>query len=415
MLISLQLITLLILLGLSGFFSGSETALFSLSPIQKEKLFRRDQKRGRLLQDILDRPRTLIITVLIGNEFVNIAFSSLVAGLIIKLTNATVPWLNLLIVLPLLLLFGEITPKVIAISRSESFAIQVVRPLYYFMRLITPLRWLIRNLSDAILKLFIKGEGKREVIINEDVIRTIVSEGEKEGVLESIEREFIYRIFDFGDLRAEDVMTPRALLFSLELHTPVQTVIRKIKENHFSKVPIYADEPDNIVGILFATDLLSYNPTDLVSLKDISGLLRKPYFIPPNKRIDELFKIFQHQKISSAIVIDEYGIVQGIITIEDLLEQIFGEIRDEFESKDKTYEIIAENQFRFQAVTPLTEFNEIVGSNLTSEDVDTIGGYIFAMFGELPNPNAQIVVDNLQFTIEKIRHNRIETIAVKRL
>lgn len=415
MLVSVQIILLLILLCLSAFFSGSETALFSLSAVHQEKIKRRSSREGRILQELLDQPRTLIITVLIGNEFVNIAFSALCAGLIIKLSQVPVPWINLVVVLPLLLLFGEITPKVLAVTKSETFATFVARPLYLFMRLITPLRWLIRNVADRILNLFIKEERKSEVILNEDLIRTIVGEGEKEGILEAIEREYIYRVFDFGDMKAEDVMTPRALLFSLDIRTPILEIITKIKKYQYSKIPIYDREPDNIVGILFATDLLGLDSHQLKDLKDLASLLRKPYFIPPSKRIDDLFTIFQRQKISIAIVVDEYGIIQGIITMEDLLEQIFGDIRDGHQVASKNYEVLGENLFRVKATLELSAFNELLGADLHSDEVDTIGGYIFAQFGELPQPRATIIIENMQFTIETIAHNRIESILVKRM
>lgn len=415
MLIVFEIVFLIGLLGLSGFFSGSETALFSLSQVQKEKLYRTKPREGKILQQLLDMPRSLIITILIGNEFVNITFSTLCAGLVIKFTNERIPWLNILIVLPLLLLIGEITPKVLAINKNEKFAAIVARPLFVFMRIITPLRWLIRNISDRIVNLIIGNRERRETIINEDVIRTIVSESEKEGVLEAIEREYIYKVFDFGDLKAEDVMTPRAYLFSLDIATPVNEIIQSIKARHYSKIPIYDQNPDNIIGVLFATDLISSDFQKQVDSLTLRSILRKPYFIPPNKRVDELFSVFQRQKISFAIVIDEYGTVQGVITMEDLLEQIFGEISDEYEMKKSRHEFISDNLVRVQATISLDDFNALMGTNLTSEEVDTLGGYVFSLFGELPAVNATIVSDNLQFIVEKIVHNRIESLIVRRL
>lgn len=415
-LLIIEIILLLGLLILSGYFSGSETALFSLSRIQLEKLIITNERRGRQVERLLERPRRLIISILLGNQFVNTALTSIATVLIIQIVGREVPWINIAIVLPILLLFGEITPKTIAIRRSEQFSLLVAASLTLFSKIITPCRWFIRAISDRIVNLFIRGNSRTPSILNEDVIKSIVDEGEKEGILAALEKDYIYRIFDFGDAYMDDVMTPRVNMFYLPAEMQLTEMINKIKEAHYSKVPIYRGNRDNIIGILFATDLIGLDPTKTEqSEKILQRILRKPYYVPITKRADELFRTFQLRKISMAIVLDEYGGVQGMVTMEDLLEAIFGKISDEYEQDDVPYERLGEHLFRIKAIMPLDEFNKLIGSDIVSEEIDTIGGFIFTLFGELPKPKNSIDYLNLNFTVEKVIGNRLETLIVKKI
>jgi len=406
---------LLLLLLASGFFSGSETALFSLTRVQLEQLARRHPAASRRITDLLERPRRLIITLLLGNEFVNVAISSLSAVIIIEIFHQDMPWINVAVVLPILLLFGEITPKTLAIRGNARFAVWVARPLTWFSYWITPLRWLIRNISDRIVNLFVTESLRRGSILNEDVIKTIVEESEREGILDAFEKEFIYNVFDFGDKKLDEVMTPRANLFYLSAELPLQRMVELIKENHFSKVPVYQGNRDRIIGILFATDLIGLSPAEIAdSANTLQRIKREPYFVPVTKRADELFRTFQHRKISVAIVLDEYGGVLGLVTMEDLLEVIFGEIADEYEHVNQQHEQISERAFKVNAAMTLDEFNDLLGVNLQSDEVDTIGGFVFALFGELPGPRATMAFESLHFTIERVTNNRIETLIVRK-
>lgn len=411
-LLIIEIVLFLGLLLLSGFFSGSETALFSLSPIQLEKLIITHERQGRQVEKLLERPRRLIISILLGNQFVNTSLTSIAAALIIQIIGREVPWVNIAIVLPILLLIGEITPKTIAIRRNEQFSLFVAAPLTFFSKIITPIRWFIRAISDRIVNLFIRGNSRTPSILNEDVIKTIVEEGEKEGIIATLEKDYIYRIFDFGDANMDDVMTARVNMFYLPAEMPLAEMICKIKEEHYSKVPVYRGNRDNIVGILFATDLIGLDATETEQSEKI---LRKPYFVPITKRADELFQAFQRRKISLAIVLDEYGGVQGMVTMEDLLEMIFGDISDEYEQDNAQYEQLNDQLFRIKANMSLNEFNELMGSDIVSVEVDTIGGFVFSLFGELPQPKNSIDYLNMNFMVEKIVSNHIETLIVKRI
>jgi len=413
-LLVIEIVILIIILLFSAFFSSSETALFSLSKVKREKLMLQNPVKGQNLDRILDRPRALIITILLGNEFVNICFSSLFTLIIIQIMGVKIPWTNLLLALPLMLLFGEITPKTFALKNNERFALLIARPLYYCMRLMTPVRWIIRNISDRIVAFLVTDLEQRENILTEDIIRSLLEDSEKEGVIDSTERELISNVFDFGDLKAEDVMIPRAYIFSLPVTMPVAEMISSIKSKHFSKVPIYEDNPDHIIGVLFATDLVGV-AANSVSFADIRHLMRSPYFISKNKRVDELFQAFQQKRISMALVLDEYGSIEGLITIEDLLEEIFGEISDEFEKKDDEFEQISSRLYRMRGNVPLDRFNELLNARIPTDEFDTIGGFVFSLFTELPNVKDRKNYDGWQFTVEKVENNRIEILLVRRI
>ena len=411
-----QIVLLILLLFLSGFFSGSETSLFSLTHVQLEKMILSKGKRGKNVKNLLDQPRRLIITVLLGNEFVNISISSISAALIIRLYGDELPWVNIVIVVPILLLFGEITPKTIAIQLNEQFALFVATPLHLFARIITPVRWLVRTFSDRVVNLFVGEASRAGSILTEDVVKTIVEESEKEGIIDSLEREYIYKVFDFGDVKMDDVMTPRANMFYLPDSMPIESIIKEIKENHFSKVPIYRNSRDNIVGILFANDLIEFYREDFHKTDGaLKKIMRKPYFVPITKRADELFQTFQSRKISIAIVLDEYGGVQGLVSMEDLLEVIFGDISDEFELEDNQTEKLGESHFRISANMPLDEFNKLIGVEILSDEVDTVGGFVFSLFGELPRLKSAIKYEDISFTVEKISGNHIESLLVRKM
>jgi putative hemolysin len=411
----IELPLILLLLFFSAFFSGSETAFFSLSNLQIEKLVQKKPGKGEKISKILNQPRQLIITILLGNEFVNIAISSISAGIIITIFGQEALWINIALVLPVLLLFGEITPKTYAIYNNEKFSSFAVTPLTFFEKWIAPLRWLIRKISDKIANIFVKESSRKGSILTEDVVKTIIEEGEKEGVLDTQEKERIYKIFDFGDTKVNEVMTPRSNLFYLPVEMPLTEMIQKIKQKHFSKVPIYKKNHDNIIGVLFATDLIGLSQEKLENSKStLKRILRKPYFTPDFKRADELFRTFQRKKISLSIVLDEYGGVQGLVTMEDLLEEIFGEIADEYEKEQKHHEKLADRIFKVKANMPLPDFNILVGSKFRSDEVETIGGLVFSLFGELPQEKMSIKYHNLDFIVEKISGNRIDSLIVKK-
>ena len=412
--LTIYIILLLFLLLLSGFFSGSETALFSLSEYQKEILVRRNEIKGTLTSSLLEKPRKLIITILLGNEFVNISISTVTAGLIIHLFDKETPWINIAIVLPTLLLFGEITPKTIALRNNLGFSSFVSAPLALFQKIIMPVQWVVKHIADMIVNLIIREKARSSNILTEDVVKELVHESEKEGLIDSAAKKFINNIFDFGDTLLTEVITPRSNIFALPCDLSINEIIREVKKVHHSAVPVYDQDLDNIKGLLFTTDLIGLSEEEIqASEKTLAGILRKPYFVPENLRADELFKNLKTNKISVAITLDEYGGVTGLVTVEDLLEKIFGEIYDEFEIQGKHFQQISENIYTISGEMLLDEFNEVFNAHLENEGMETIGGFVFTLFGKLPKEKAFITYQNFQFQVEKISANKIDKLRLK--
>jgi len=337
LIILVKIILIFILLCFSAFFSGSETALFSLGSVKLFQLKESNHPKASLIQELLEKPRRLLISILIGNESINITASALVASLCISLAGTQGKWLAIAIMTPLILIFGEVIPKTIAVSYSEKSSLLVAKPISIFVRIIFPIRWIIRIVVDRLTSLLGKQEEKEESIFFEEEFKELVEVGHKEGIIEKEEREMIHKILKFGDTLVSSIMTPRSDMFSLPYDSDIDHIIREINENHFSRIPIYKHEKNNIIGVLNAKDLLTLRNKQATT---IISIIRKPYFVPKGKKIQEVLNEFQDKKIHLALVVNEYGSVIGLVTMEDLLEELFGEIYDEFDDELKEEETL---------------------------------------------------------------------------
>jgi len=412
-----EVVLFLLMLGLSGFFSSSETALFSLSKVQLEQMRRDEHPRVDLIRRMLSQPRRLIITILIGNELVNVAATVISAAVIIRLFGPEKKWINLFVMVPLLLLVGEITPKALAIRHNVAFAGIESRPIEVFARVIKPLRMLIRNVADRFITLFVGKERSRGNIITEDMVRTLAHEAVGEGALDSVEAQFIDQIFDFGNKTVEDVMTPRSYIFFLPVEMPLEGMIKELGRTRRTKIPIYLEHRDNIVGILHARDLIGIDAKEVMREPGgIEKLLREPYFVPESKLAADLFHDFRERKLSVALTVDEYGGVTGLVTMEDLLECIFGEIHS---PSDELLQVhikdLGEGRYAIDGAMPIREFNEEMHTQLSDEWGETLGGLLLHLYGELPPEGAVIRLGKLQFTVVEAEQNRIKTVELQRL
>lgn len=412
-----ELILFLLMLGLSGFFSSSETALFSLSRTHLEQMRRDQHPRIDLIKRMLSQPRRLIITILIGNELVNVAATVISAAVIIRLFGPEKKWINLFIMVPLLLLVGEITPKALAIRHNIAFAGLESRPIELFARIIKPLRLLVRKVAETIITLIVGRERSRGNIITEDMVRTLAHEAVGEGTLDRLEAQFIDQIFDFGNKTVEDVMTPRSYIFFLPVEMHLEGMIKELCRTRRTKVPVYREHRDNIVGILHARDLvgidLSESETDIALIEKV---LRKPYFVPESKWAADLFHDFRQRKLSIALTVDEYGGVTGLVTMEDLLECIFGEIHS---PSDELLQVpvkdLGDGRYSIDGAMPIKELNMELKTALSDEWGETLGGLLLHHYGELPPEGAVIRIDALQFTVVEAEQNRIKTVELQRI
>lgn len=405
-----RLLLIGILLVCSAFFSGAEAALFSLNTVQVERLRERGGVVGRMIAALLQHPTNLIITFLVGNEIVSVALAVTATSLALLLYGEGGEYMAIVATTIMLLLCGEVTPKSLAVRYPERISQIVAWPIQAFAYAITPLRWGLRKLVDVVMG----AHAERPIsLITTEEFKTLVEISEDEGVIDQRERHLIQRVFEFAGHRVYEIMTPRTDIFALEVSEALTTALPKIKDNRFSRIPVYEGTIDQIIGILYAKDLLPYSrhPELEVKLRD---LLHAVFFVPESKRIDDLLREFQRNKVHMAIVVDEYGGVSGLVTMEDALEELVGEIVDEFDIEEILYRQVDPQTYVVSARLPLDEFNATLGVSIPREDADTIGGHVFHLFGELPKRGESVSAHGLTFTIEHIKGTRILEIRVRR-
>ncbi|MFQ5847612.1 MAG: hemolysin family protein [Candidatus Methylomirabilales bacterium] len=324
------LIGLLLLLFLSAFFSASETALFSLRRLRLQRASQTEYERTGEVLTLLERPTRTIVTILIGNELVNVTASVTMTSFVFYLWGPHHAWLSVLLMLPLILIFGELSPKMVAFAYSEPVSRFVARPLTFFSFLITPVRGVIKRVVDLCLKALGVPSTLSPSGISEEEFKVILDVGREEGVVEPNEHKMIERALAFAEVRVRQVMTPRRDLFCLDVTLSFDEAVARVQEAAFSRVPVYQETVDRIVGILLIKDLLQAKAGGS-PLPTLNSLLHPPFFVPETKRIDTLLKEFQRRRQHMAIVVNEYGATAGLVTLEDLLEELVGEIVDEFD------------------------------------------------------------------------------------
>ena len=405
-----------LLMGLSAFFSSSETALFSLSNVQLEQMRQKKHPRLDVIERLLTRPRRLIMTIIIGNDLVNVSAAMISATIVIQLLSEEYKWINLFIMVPILLLVGEVTPKTLAIRNNVAFASAESRPIEFFARMVKPLRVLVRTVSEWFITLIVGKERSLGNIITEDMVRTLAYEAVGEGALDRTEAQFIEQIFDFGNKILEDVMTPRSEIFFLQLENTVPEILQELHRTRHTKVPIFQEHRDNIRGILYARDLLGIDLDEISKEPQwFKNLLREPYFVPESKPAAELFDTFRERRMSCALTVDEYGGVTGLVTMEDLLECIFGDIHSPSDVSPQAYiKMLSEDRYRIDGAMPIADLNREIGCDLPEDQAETIGGLVLHKFGELPPENASIQISGLHFSVVEVEENRIKELHLEK-
>lgn len=407
---SWQLILLVMLIGMSSFFSASETALMSLSKIRIRHLVDEKVPGAEAVSKLVENPNKLLGSILVGNNIVNIGASALATSLAIQqFGNAGVGIATGFMTL-LVLVFGEITPKSLAAQHSEFISLRIVGIINFFVVMFNPIVFLLLLFTNGLIRLLGGKPGRTQPFITEDELKTMVNVSHEEGVLEVEEKEMIYNVFEFGDSQVKDVMTPRTDMISLEVGVSYEKIIETFKSEQFSRIPIYQETTDNIIGILYIKDLIFKSNEN--SVFDIHDYMREPYFTFEFKKITELFQELRAKHIPMAIVLDEYGGTAGIVTMEDLIEEIVGDIRDEYDDHEKDIEVIKEDEYIVEGSTRIDELNEMIGINIESEDFDTIGGFIVGEFGYIPEVDETIEYDGIKFVVEEVDRNRIEKLRI---
>lgn len=407
---SWQIILLIVLLGLSAFFSASETALMTLSKIRVKHLVSEKVKGAERIQRLLDDPGKLLSSILIGNNVVNIGASALMTSLFIaKLGEAGVGIATAFMTV-IVLIFGEITPKSLAAQNSEKVSFMIAKPIAGITYALSPVIKLLSFVTGFVISLLGGKPTGKQVSITEDELRTIVNVSHEEGVLEQEERTMIHNVFEFGDTKAKDVMTPRTDMVSLDCEATYEEVRDMFYTEQFSRIPVHEDSFDNIIGVITLKDFFFNikNPAHFV----LKEQLRKPFFTYEYKMTSELLAEMRVAKTHLAIVLDEYGGTSGIVTIEDLIEEIIGEIEDEYDEEETDIKAIKEDEYVVFGSARIEEVNDMLGLHIESEHYDTIGGFVVDMHGGLPDEGDRIEAGNAIFLIEKVDKNRIESIRI---
>jgi putative hemolysin len=405
-----RLLLIGILLVCAAFLSASEAALFSLNTVQGERTRERGGVIGRLIAAMLQHPTTLITTFLVGSQTVKVALAVTATSLALLVYGEGGEYVAIVATTIILLLCGEVTPKSLAVRYPERTSRLVAWPVHAFTSVTAPLRWGLRKLVDAVMG----ARAERPIsLITTHEFKTLVELSEGEWTVDQREQHLIQRVFAFAGHRVSQIMTPRTDIFALDVDEALTTALSKIKDNRFSRIPVYEGTVDQIIGVLYAKDLLPYGRQPQLEAK-LRDLLHPVFFVPESKRIDDLLREFQRNKVHMAIVVDEYGGVSGLVTMEDALEELVGEIVDEFDTEEVLCRQIDAQTYVVSAKLPLDEFNANVGVAIPPGDADTIGGHVFHLFGKLPKRGEAVSAHGLTFTIEHIKGTRILEICVRR-
>jgi len=433
--LSNNLILILLLLFLSGFFCLSEGSLFSLGRHQLDRLKKEGKKSSKLIEKLLKDPYKLIITILFADEVVNVAYTSVIGltvkGILDNSSNQTIMLVSVAIASPSLLLLGEIGPKTLGVKYPRVIATTISYPLHIFHVLITPIRWVLMVLSIGFTRVLGgKIEPEHSKKFTPEEVKALVGIGSEEGVITEIEKKLVGSLFKLEDVPAHKIMTPSIDCFLLPVNLSRSQALYEIKKRGFSRTPVYKSNKDNIVGVLYAKDLLSF---DLSEEKTIKKFLKPPYFIPRTKMAFDLLREFQQQRIHIAIVVNEYGRLDGIVTMEDILEELFGEIEDERRVVKKAEVRWEGESLIIPGSMKMDEFNdtflftvlkyggiENLGDELeqsvlpSQEDHETVAGFVFDLFGRFPVQGESVSYGSLAFTVNKVSGKRITEIKIQR-
>mgnify|MGYP005636817717 FL=1 len=398
---------LVFLLLCSAFFSACEVAYFSLNSLQLNEMLEKKGRMGRMVNSLLEKPRELLITIYIGNEFVNIAISVVITSVAISMFGNMGVGIAIGLSTFLLLIFGDIIPKSISIKFAQSYTLFSAYPLMGFAKFVQPAQKLFTVWTEKIIgSMGILPHGIKESPITDDEFRTMVQVGEGEGVIDSDERELIQNVIEFGDTTVEEIMTPKIDMFTVNIEDSLDDILPRIIENFYSRVPVYDTGDNEILGILFTKDLtrLKHLSREKVNLKSI---LHPAVSVPQSKKIKEMLEEFRKLKRHMAIVLDEYGSVCGLVTLEDIIEELVGEIDSEMRQDELPCKKLNDNHYRILGAYSLAEFNESFQSELPENDYDTVGGYVFGLFGRIPRSGESTTIDRFKFRVEKMKGSRI--------
>ncbi len=402
----LHIFGLLILFVLSAFFSGSETALMSMDKLRVKYLAEKDRPGARKLAELLERPEGVLSAILVGNNVVNIMVSVFATTLFIDFFGQRGELMTILVLTPILLIFAEVCPKTYAANSPEKLSFAVLHPIRLVMWVLRPVTWLVSGVS-SLLTHFLSKEEERP-LISEDEIRSIIEFGEHAGVMDEEKRRMLHGVFDLSKTRVRDVMIPRTEVVGIEAGASFADVVQLASQAHHSRFPVYDGDLDRVVGIFHSKEILNYLecPEDF----SLTGLARPPYFVPEAKPIETLMQAFRSKHLHLAVVVDEYGGVEGICTLEDIVEEIVGEIQDEYDEDEILIKHLGPNRYLVDGSVAIRYINRRFELNLSEEHVNTLAGFLLDSLGSIPETGVVCEVQGVRFTVREVEDRRIEQI-----
>ena len=408
---SIQIVLLIILLIGSGFFSASETALMSLSKIKMRHMEEDGVKGAKLVSTLIEDSNRLLTSILIGNNIVNIAATSITTSLFTAMLGAQGVAIATGLMTVLVLIFGEITPKTISANNPEKASLVVAKPIKFFVTILTPIVWIFNIITKVIFKLFGVDDKGVKPFITEEELKAMVNVSHEEGVLEIEEREIINNVFQFGDMQAKEAMIQRLDMVAVNIEDSYDEIIELFKSEKLSRLPVYQESIDDIVGILNIKDIIFLSDEEIQNF-NIKNYVREAFFTYEFKKITQLLEEMKKEKSQMAIVVDEYGGTAGLLTIEDLVEVIVGDIDDEYDEEEEEIVKVSDNEYLVEGSTKISDVNEQIGINFESDEFDSIGGFIIGYLKRIPEENELIEVGNVKFSVESIDKNRINKIRI---
>jgi putative hemolysin len=424
--IFLQFLLILILILVNAFFAASEMSIVSLNKNKITLLANEGNNKAKLILNLMTEPSRFLATIQVGITVAGFLASASAATTISQhlaqyMKNLNIPASDqlALFVITLLLSFftlvlGELFPKRVALQYADQIALAVIKPILYLSKITLPFVKLLTSSTNFLVRLFGINLENLEEKVSEEEIRMMINVGEENGVINETEKEMLDGIFEFDDTLAREIMTPRTNVFAVDVTTDIDELIDKVLEEQYSRVPVYEEDTDNIIGILYMKDLFTYIRNKSIKDIDIRSILRPAYFVPEIKNIDTLFKELQSTKNYMAILIDEYGGFSGIVTIEDLIEEVMGNIFDEHDVRYEDIVQLDSNTYLVNGLASIDDVNYALHSNIPAENFDTIGGFVISLLGTIPKSDEEPTVEyeNLTFKVEKVNEKRIEKLKI---
>ena len=406
----IQLVIVIILLSASAFFSSAETALMTSNKLRMRNLAENGNKRAAKVLKVTENTDKMLSAILIGNNIVNLTASSISTALTLKIFGSKLVGIATGILTFLILVFGEITPKNVASKNAEKMALAYIGVISFLVTLLTPVIFIVNTVAKFVISIFNKN-GDDNNAVTEEELRAMVEYSHEEGVIENEEKKMIVNVVDFGDTVAGDIMVPRVDMVMVDEKSSYEEILQVFREERYTRIPVYEETPDNVIGILNVKDFLLIEDKENFVMKE---LLREPLYTYEYKKTSALMMDMRKTGANIVIVLDEYGITAGLITLEDMLEEIVGEIRDEFDAdEDEGITKISDLEYLIDGSTNLDDINDRIGLSLSSEEYESIGGLIMEKLGRLPVEGEIINFDNIVLTVKKMDHARIEKVCLK--